>query len=101
MFVRDPDGDEVSFIVDWGDGTSSGWQGPFPSDSTQEVSYRWSSWDSYRIRVKARDEHGFESMWSSLEVTMPKNRGIELFLHRFFNPRLESFFPLLRSFQEI
>jgi hypothetical protein len=28
--ITDPEGDQFYFFLDWGDGTTSGWQGPIP-----------------------------------------------------------------------
>ncbi|MFE3846020.1 linear amide C-N hydrolase, partial [Thermoplasmatota archaeon] len=68
----DPDGDEVSYIFDWGDGNDSGWLGPFDSGDTCEAIYSWENQGNYEIRVKAKDIYDLESEWSyPLAVTMP------------------------------
>jgi hypothetical protein len=73
----DPDGDNVYYLFDWGDGTNSGWQGPYDSGSECNISHFWDEKGYYEVIVKAKDENGFESDWSdSLIVTMPKNKII-------------------------
>jgi hypothetical protein len=64
----DPDGDTLEFWFDWGDGNNTGWQ------SGSSASHTWDLEGDYTIKVKARDEHGYESDWGTLEVTMPKNK---------------------------
>ncbi|HEC77147.1 MAG TPA: hypothetical protein ENI33_07845 [Thermoplasmatales archaeon] len=71
--TTDPDGDKIYYMFDWGDGTYSGWIGPYASGDTAEVGHKWSKWGSYEIRAKAKDEHGMQSEWSDpLPMIMPK-----------------------------
>jgi hypothetical protein len=68
--TSDPDGDDILYLFDWGDGTDSGWIG------TGEASHSWSKRSNYNIKVKAKDTHGFESRWSDpLTVTIPRNKA--------------------------
>ncbi len=60
----DPEDDDVYYLIDWGDGTTSGWIGPYPSGQIVEISHEWSEPGVYYIRAKARDIHGDESDWS-------------------------------------
>jgi agmatine deiminase len=70
----DPDGDNVFYMWDWGDGTTSEWLGPFMSGATATATHSWDEDGSYEIRVKAKDTYGLQSGWSeTLAVTMPKN----------------------------
>lgn len=96
--TTDPDGDKIYYLFDWGDGTYSGWVGPYNSGVQGEASHRWTEQGAYEIRVKAKDDHGVQSEWSNpLSINMPKTR----FVHNSFVLRLlERFphaFPLLRT----
>jgi len=71
----DPDGDSISYFVDWSDGSDSGWQGPYSSGTSIELSHTWSEQGYYTIKAKLKDEHGSESSWSTLEVSMPKQNS--------------------------
>jgi len=72
--TTDPDGDHIFYRFDWGDGTDSGWIGPYESGRIAAASHAWKIQGSYAIKVQARDEHGAVSEWSDpLPVTMPKN----------------------------
>jgi hypothetical protein len=64
--VSDPDGDMVMVLWDFGDGSSSGWLGPFASGSTCLVSHAWAGEGVYELRVRLRDEGGMESGWISV-----------------------------------
>ncbi len=67
----DPDGDNVSYYVDWGDNTSSGWLGPYGSGEMVTLSHTWSQKGTYTIRAKTKDIYDEESDWTTLPVTMP------------------------------
>ena len=67
----DPDGADVSYFIDWGDETNSGWIGPYASGEEQTMSHTWDTKGDYMIQVKARDNYNAESDWGTLTVTMP------------------------------
>lgn len=61
----DPDGDHIYYMFDWGDGSYSGWIGPFDSGQTVTTSRSWSLEGLYNVRVKAKDDNGSsETPWS-------------------------------------
>jgi len=65
----DPDGDRISYLFDWGDGSDSGWRGSYTSGTTAFATHLWSSPGTYYVKVKAKDEQGAKSAWSaSMEV---------------------------------
>ncbi len=60
----DPDGDQIYFKFDWGDGTDSGWLGPYDSGSSCTTSHRWDqAADPYEVKVMAKDVWEDESDW--------------------------------------
>ncbi|MCX6671361.1 MAG: M20/M25/M40 family metallo-hydrolase [Euryarchaeota archaeon] len=59
--TTDPDGDDIYYLFNWGDGHNSGWLGPFISSTPANGSYIWNTPGSYDITVKAKDENGVES----------------------------------------
>lgn len=73
----DEEGDDVYFFIDWDDGTTDEWIGPVSSDEDLEVSHTWEQRGNYVIRAKAKDTNNVESFWSTLEVTMPKNKVVK------------------------
>ncbi|PNX47418.1 MAG: hypothetical protein BV457_05720 [Thermoplasmata archaeon M9B1D] len=69
----DVDGHNLYYQFDWGDGSTSGWTGPYISGDTASASHMWTKRGSYNIKVKARDEYGEESEWSDpLPISMAK-----------------------------
>jgi outer membrane protein assembly factor BamB len=75
----DPENQDIYYYIDWDDGTNNGWIGPYPSDENITVNHTWNNIGTYNIKIKARDIHGHESDWTTLEVTMPKNKMIYQF----------------------
>jgi len=97
--TTDPDGDDLSYFVDWDDGTNSGWIGPYHSGEEITQSHTWSKKGTYIIRCMAKDVNGAESDWGTLEVTMPKNKPF-IFNFPILNWLFERFpnmFPILRQ----
>jgi len=67
----DPQGDQVYYLWDWGDGTNSGWRGPYTSGVVITRFHMWTKPGIYLVKVKSKDIHGAESGWSlSLSVTI-------------------------------
>ena len=96
--ASDPDGDELSYLFDWGDGTNSGWTTPLFSGQTVIISHTWDHKGTFNIRVKAKDKYNFESEWSeSLSVSMPKIRNkLHMLFFEILN-RLFERFPFLEK----
>ena len=67
----DPNGDNVSYYIDWGDNNTSSWIGPYASGTLLIQSHSWAKKGSYTIKAKAKDTYGKESDWGTLMVTMP------------------------------
>jgi outer membrane protein assembly factor BamB len=83
----DPDRNPISFYIEWGDDTTTGWTIERASGENCYYDHTWSEPDTYTIRAKTKDVMGEESDWGTLEVTMPRNRASygSLFL-RFLEP---------------
>ena len=99
----DPDDDKLYYYVDWGDETNTGWIGPYESGDEVVVSHRWMKRNTYTVQVKAKDTYDRESDWTTLEVTMPKNKAIYV-NHPILNwlfERLPNLFPILHYFFNI
>ncbi|UCD13779.1 MAG: hypothetical protein JSW60_09530, partial [Thermoplasmatales archaeon] len=65
---EDPDGDQWFLWVDWGDGNTSGWLGPYNSGETASYTHYWTETGTYVIRIKAKDIFGEESGWSEFII---------------------------------
>ncbi len=74
----DPNDDDLYYLFDWGDGTDSGWVGPFASGEKVQERHSWEYEGSYLIKVKAKDVNGYESQWSEptkLSVSKVKSKS--------------------------
>ncbi|MBC7128189.1 MAG: hypothetical protein H5T45_00440 [Thermoplasmatales archaeon] len=93
----DPDNDKLQYGWDWNsDAIVDEWTGFYNSGEKAIISHKWDKRGSYEIRVRARDENGFESEWSDpLAISAPYIRAVyfnpilalllnELFLHQKF-----------------
>ena len=86
----DPDGDDVYYRVEWGDACGShDWVGPFPSGVDVIVNHTYGIEGSYVIYAKAVDIYGGESVWSTFEISMPRDK----ILHNSFLIRLFEWLP--------
>ncbi|UCB58902.1 MAG: hypothetical protein JSV67_00995 [Thermoplasmatales archaeon] len=75
-FTTDNEGDQIYYWFDWGDGTNSGWLGPFNSGDMCSSSKSWNSRGTFSVKVKAKDTEEHISKWSDpLSVIMPKNKA--------------------------
>lgn len=81
--TTDPDGDNVYYYLDWGDGTNTGWVGPSPSGVQQNIAHAWHSLGIYNVTAKAKDYHGSSSTWTTpltltiVDNTPPNDPSIE------------------------
>jgi outer membrane protein assembly factor BamB len=84
IVATDPDGDDLSYFIDWGDGTNTGWFGLYSSGVEISESHSGSSDGTFTIQAKAKDTYDEESDWATLKVSMPKNNGFQqdLFLEK-------------------
>ena len=90
----DPDGDDVKYIIDWGDENSDE-TGFYASGEDVTLSHSWSAKGTYIIKVKAEDIFGLESTETELEVTMPRVKSINNLFLRLLN-QLPNRFIILR-----
>jgi len=79
----DPDNDNIYYLFNWGDGSNSGWLGPYISSEECNASHIWNKKGKYEIKVRVKDVNGLISDWSDpLSVNMPKSTVIN---KQFFN----------------
>ena len=72
--TTEPDGEEIFYLFDWGDGNYSDWLGSYTSGETVTASYTWEIIGDFEIRVMAKDINGVQSLWSDpLNITIVAN----------------------------
>ncbi len=76
----DPNNLELSYLFDWDDGSNSGWIGPYESGEEVSSEHSWENEGDYLVRVKAKNNEGFESQWSEpakVSVSKVKAKNFE------------------------
>lgn len=93
----DPEGDQIYYWFDWGDGTNSGWIGPYMSGMTANTAHTWTTKATYTVQVKVKDSPGgLESGWGTTSISIPRVRALNSEIYRF----LENY-PLIMHLLEI
>jgi len=75
----DPEGDNVSYYIDWGDSCGGEWIEPHPSGANATAGHGFFREGTYTINSLAVDSYGAESAWGTLEVTMPTHKSSIIF----------------------
>jgi hypothetical protein len=77
--TTDPEEHDIYYFFDWGDGTDSGWLGPYASGDEGEAIHAWEEVGTYEVTVKAKDIYDSESEFSTpLEITISEPAEIEI-----------------------
>ncbi len=89
----DPDGFDISYYVDWGDETNSGWTDFVASGTEVKLKHTWAEEGDYTITCKIKDLVDHESEEATLAISMPKNKAfnfnlLESLFERFPNVAL-------------
>ena len=100
FITSDPNGNDIYYLVDWGDDSVAEWIGTFESDEEAKLSHTWDSRGSYTIRAKAKDPYDAESDWATMELSMPKSRLKDFSVLDTLLSRLFERYPLLEIFFE-
>jgi len=105
FLAEDPEGDNIQYFVDWGDGTDTGWTDKHLSGTPFVKDHSWDEQSTYTIKFRARDDpnddgdfsDGAESDWETLEVSMPKNKvkPLSIFYYLFRDKQYESMLDFL------
>jgi hypothetical protein len=68
--TTDPDGDMITYTLDWGDGTTSS-TGSHMSGTKDDTAHAWKQAGTYAVKVRGTDSEGNVSVWSpSLTVVI-------------------------------
>jgi len=103
--TTDPDGDNIQYYFDWGDGTNTGWLPAVPSGTISHQSHTWSKKGTYTISAKARDTSLAESPTATLSVKVPVDISYSFYsgymVFQWFINILTHIFPQLRDFVRV
>ena len=93
--AEDPNDDDVYYYIEWGDGQTTDWHGPYGSGLNHNKVHTYHETGTFTIQAKAKYVHGSESGWGTMEVTMPREKTvINMFLS--FLENHPNLFPILQ-----
>ena len=94
--TTDPDGDDLIFEIDWGDGTSDE-EGPVTSGEEIIKNHGWSLPGKYTIRARAKDVPcETYSEWSELKIDIPRSRQVSINLFDFLSNQFPYTYKLIK-----
>jgi hypothetical protein len=71
----DPDGDDVKYLIDWGDGTSD--TTSFAASGTGvDASHTWADEGTYTITASTEDSNGLAGPEATKQMNVPRNKAI-------------------------
>lgn len=77
IILIDPEECQFYLNINWGDGSGTGWIGPFLSNTNITARHSWDKEGHYVIEAAAKDAFD-NTYYATLEVTMPKNQNMQL-----------------------
>ena len=93
--ATDPEGDNVRYIIDWGDNTSNTTV-YYLSGTDAKIKHTWSTGGTYNVTAIAEDIYGFEGPEGKLVVKMPRNKPSSFNIINWLFKRFPNAFPILR-----
>lgn len=91
--LSDIDNNPMYLRLDWGNGTSGPWLGPYAPDTTVKLNHTWYQRGTFTIRAQSKDSYNAESLWSEFIVTMQRTRETNNSLFLWFLER----YPILQK----
>jgi hypothetical protein len=74
LLSTDPEGDNISYWIKWGENPNIILSGPFPSGMEIEFGHVWNETGTFTIKAAAEDTAGAHSDWGNLNVIVSKNQ---------------------------
>jgi len=79
--TTDPEGDDIYYWFEWGDGENSGWVGPYSSGEPGSAGHIWTTSGDFPVTVKAKDVNNAESGFSpasTIAITLGPTLEIDI-----------------------
>jgi hypothetical protein len=74
VVTTDPENQNVSYFIEWGDNTSTGWTNYYYSGQEMHFTHIWYEVNQYPIRCKAKDVYNAESNWTYISIPIMKKQ---------------------------
>jgi hypothetical protein len=100
FLTTDPDGNDVYYHIDWGDGNIEEWLGPYDSGEIVPITHTWEEKGIYTIKVKAKDVYDLESGLGTFTVNLPRTKTVDRPFIQLLKNFLENFqnsFPIIQK----
>jgi len=72
----DPNDDDIWYLVEYGDGTDSGWIGPYASGTSGYLLHEYDAIGEYIVKATAKDTYGEQSLYGN-QLTVEIKKGDE------------------------
>jgi len=97
FITTDPNEDNIYYYVNWGDGNTEDWDGPYNSGEGSSATHTWADNGMiYTVKVKAKDTHDAEGPWGVHKINIGKSRPrVYMFLQLI--ERILKSFPILEQ----
>jgi outer membrane protein assembly factor BamB len=81
----DPDRNPISYYVNWGDGTNSGWTEDVNTGESVSLRHTWEHVNTFTIRARVKDTFGLESDSTTFQIKIsnPRTRTWLIFMDVF------------------
>jgi len=96
--AKDPNGDDVFYEIQWGDGEVTPWDRPHESNVIITIDHSWDEKGTFKIMARAKDEYGSIGEWGTFDITMPKNRFFNIWWFTWLLDRFQLLNRLLDIF---
>jgi outer membrane protein assembly factor BamB len=96
-----PLGNMIYYLIEWGDGTVTKWNGTYESGETVTFNHEWSTSGKTTIRARAKDTDNLWGTWSEFKVNILKTRASSYHWFELLFERFPNVFSILRQLLEL
>jgi len=75
---------DLSYYVDWGDGTDTGWTDTYPSCKPFCLNHKWAQEKIYKINVQSKDSNGNLSGISTFDILISSQKSTKKYVFEIF-----------------
>jgi len=94
--------DELFYMWDWGDETSSSWIEPLNNEEIIKEEHSWIKIGEYEVKLKAKDKWGQESKWSDpLIVRISKEKKSIISIYFELIEKFPILYPIIKRLNKI